>query len=540
MQKGWGSPETDITAVSENSRLGGTGRSIVGNLSTGISRSSSPAKRTRAEMEVTNDGEGDIEDVNMVPSGPFETLGEISEQPANKKVTRISQEPRGTREVSVDMMSDESGYSLSLNAYHTPQSGASSTSSTSRTSAPGDLEAERETLPPLDEQIARITQLSQQPSFEGMRGYVISNKWLVDAQERGTNAHKSSKEVKDDVLPPVDNRDLVFTAADGQALDLTDEEGNKFYSLKPGLEIAREIEIIPQQAWEQIIKWHGMTPGSPEIIRYCQNTSDTLQHLQFEMYPPVFTILKLPDRSGGLTPQALHEKDIQPPKVVSSRHGMYQKFLKRAKEAAGIKLDTRVRVWRVLSSLKAISPQVGMPTPDQSRSNSPAPGAADLVDLGNRLVIDVNSFITLQEGSQRELLDAKDETANAKYNGHSNLQFVGLGQEGILVLEEQIGGPAGGEWASDAAATISARNGPTKKTLSSVSNALWNRSNSTSGRTSPAAVGMMTRGRTAKSGRTRGTVGLGNLGNTCYMNSALQCVRSVEELTYYFLGTYYS
>ena len=490
-------------------------------------------------MEVVNDGEGDIEDVNMIQTGPSGRADEPSEQPANKKVTRASQEPTGSREDSVDMMSEESGYSLSQNAYRTPQSGTSSSSSTSRTSAPTDMEAEKEALPPLDKQIERIMELTQQAQFEGMKGYVISNKWIEDAHGRAADTSGSSKQAQDDVLPPVDNRELVLTV-DGQIPDLVDENGEKFYPLRDGLEMARDIEIISQEAWDQIIAWHGAAPGSPEIIRICHNTSDTLQYMQWELYPPVFTVLKLPDRTGGLSPQALREKNLQPPKIISSRNSIYQKFLKRAKEAAGINMETRVRVWRILSPSPQEIPllHVGMPTPDQSRSNSPAPGATEPVELGDKLVIDVNTFSGLQEGSQRELIDVKDETNNANYNGHSNLQFVGLGQQGAIVLEEQIGGPAGGEWVSDAAGAVLAKNGPTKKALSAVSNALWSRSNNNSGRTSPAAVGMMTRGRTAKSGRTRGTGGLGNLGNTCYMNSALQCVRSVEELAYYFLGLF--
>ena len=538
----------------------------------GIHRSSSPAKRTSSEMDGASDTHVNQDaDMKEPPKScqPLEDASDAtnllnsdeltSKEPSTQNVqhgtgTSVSTTTQEgitcSRAGLVSTTVEDGSDAASTSAFLTPQSGifshGSASLNTPKASTTGStLLVNSHGVPSIDDQITQVMGLATEPLRDGQKGYVVANTWLSRVLSRGTEAKKREQHTKaamDGEIGPVDNSgiNLVMEPA---SIRLEDEAGDPFIPLKPGLQISEDFEIVPPNAWELMVEWYGLAQGSPIITRYCHNTNTVgaTENLQYELNPPVFTIVKLPDRvTAGVTAQNLNEKDLVPIQMLASRREVFQKFLKRAKAAADIKLKTKVRVWRILSGLSE-NPPPGMLTPAQSRSASPTPNAVAPINPGKSLVVDMNVFLALQQGSQRELVDAKDETANDKYNGSSTLDLVGLSQDEVIVLEEQIGGPAGGEWVSDVACNQAAKYGVpisvTKQGVTTVQENLKPKSNLSNGRASPApsAGGIMTRGRAQKNGRARGTIGLGNLGNTCYMNSALQCVRSVEELTTYFL-----
>jgi len=303
--------------------------------------------------------------------------------------------------------------------------------------------------------------------------------------------------------------------------------------------MGEDLEIVPQGAWDSIMRWYGLADQSPAIVRYAHNTTtgDT-ENIQYEINPPIFTIVKLPNPATGTTPQTIKDKNAAPVKMLASRHTNFQKWLREAKGLANIDMSTKVRVWRVLGGLGSANASTTI-TPAGSRSVSPAPASA-VANAGNNLVLDLNTFLSLSEGAQREVLeDAKDQTANPNYNGRMTLDLAGLGASDVIVLEENVGGK-NGEWVSEASKQTLNRLGVSAGNVKNgVANKLKDnkKSPAASGRSSPAPE--PNRGRRRKDGKFRGCTGLSNLGNTCYMNSALQCVRSVEELSYYFLSSYF-
>ncbi|KAL8918260.1 MAG: hypothetical protein Q9172_005494 [Xanthocarpia lactea] len=521
-------------------------------------RSSSPAKRLASQMDGTSSGDAAY-DVEMEDNPAQDTRDRRlsgSREPAKAQRRRSqNQQSRHMRELSLDPISPEANSlpdrsrptsSALLNgAYRTPQPGAStiSTNQGDASTARPRAGASDPDIPPIDNQIGQVMELVNHPLREGQKGFVVSYRWLSRVMVRGSNPDlvaRFGKEAAEGPIGPVDNSDIEMVI-DQSMKNLKDEKGQPFVPLRPELSIGEDFEILPEEAWDLMTRWYGLAQGSPIITRYCHNTSssDTMENLQYELRPPIFTIVKIPDARHGMTKQTLDEKDALPVKLLASRHRYFQSFLKDAKQRAGVSIKTKVRVWRILVGLSNETPS-GMITPAQSRSNSPALNTVATPTAGNHLVLDVSTFAELQTGSERELVETKDETANENYNGHLTLDTVGLGQDSVIVLEEQIGGPAGGEWVAEAAINKVKANGVpisiTKTGNTRVQNSLKTQANN-SRAASPVSSGMMTRGRARKDGRTRGTIGLSNLGNTCYMNSALQCIRSCEELSMYFLRT---
>lgn len=399
----------------------------------------------------------------------------------------------------------------------------------------------------LDDQVMRILSLIQQPLAEGQKGFVVSYKWLGRVMSRSNavpGERQFDKDATEGDIGPVNNADIVSPTAFESPITPFGQTQLPFIPLAQKFTMGEEYEMLPEEAWNLVLSWYGLAEGQLPIARIAQDTApqgSATKNIVFEVYPPVFTIRKVTPvgnrlnpptppttsntsqaNTGTTTPDKSSESASI--KIVASRTERFHSFLSRSKTAAAIPLKSKVNIWRQLTpsqvaTEKSTAPQPGMLTPATSRSASPSAPAA--TNSATSLAIEPSIFVKWEIGTHYEQVDAADDsTGNDKYNGKITLDTLGLFEDQVIVLEEQKRGSAGGGYASENA----------KKNATAKS-----KDTSDSRRTSPAPSGPMTRGRINKTNRQRGAVGLTNLGNTCYMNSALQCISRVEELAVYFL-----
>ncbi|KAF8861355.1 UCH-domain-containing protein [Acephala macrosclerotiorum] len=477
-------------------------------------RSSSPLKRPASDLEgEAQSSQKDDVDMISVPSS------EPTEQAADSTQTS------GARSQSVDMLQHEA-----------QSNGAGGVAAAESEEVAGATKSVETEVPSIDTQIKTVTTICEAAAehlpSEGDKIYLVSNLWLNKVISRGSDARKNSKVEPEGDIGPVDNSDIVQEI-------ITDAFGKQHVHLKYGMG-TENFRLFPEEAWKLVMEWYGLMPGTLPIIRTAHNTNpdkNGIPNVQFEFNPPVFKIHRLyADNNTIHLAQKL--KVTHPPALifVFSQSLKYHDFLRQAKMKAGIETGKKIRVWRVPRLQPAEEPTTAVAntaTPPASRPSSPVPG--DLIgpvqrapqDSWTQLLLDVQSFLKLEKGTEREIVDFQDHSANKNYNGHMDLAMAGLGDDQTIVLDEHIN--------NDMFVSNYVSKGTKSTAGTSNRNLAPFNSQSNSGRSSPAPSGPVTRGRAQKAGKPSGAVGLSNLGNTCYMNSALQCVRSVEELTKYFL-----
>ncbi len=397
-------------------------------------------------------------------------------------------------------------------------------------------------IPSIDEQITTITTLCQAAAEKQLEDgdvtYLVSKRWLGRVICRGSEALKSSKEKPQGEIGPIDNSDIIEQI-------ITDCEGHEFAQLKKTATSGADFEFFPKDAWNLVVDWYGLMKGSVGILRVAHNTNpDKLSdkpNIVYELHPPVFTVHRVFGENNPISiSQKLKVTNPPAPIFVFSRSTTYITFLKKLKAHAEVDPTKKVRIWRVPRLLPAAEPTrsvAGTTTPPSSRPGSPANDGfigpvrpREVQDSWTHLLLDVAEFTQLERGTGRELIEYKDVSTNANYNGHLDLHTLGLGDDQTIVIDELV---TGDSYVSN---YVSNGKKTTPTALARTSGGRQSTSQPNSGRNSPAPSGPMTRGRAQKNnGRTKGISGFSNLGNTCYMNSALQCVRSVEELTKYFL-----
>ncbi|KAI9639992.1 hypothetical protein NHQ30_011551 [Ciborinia camelliae] len=494
-------------------------RAIMGGAEDAPQRSSSPLKRPASELdpEVSLSSE-EKEDVDMV-------MVPDAQEDAENPIAA----PATIRERSEDMQRDEHPAEASVNPTSAAVKGPIS-----------------DQVPPIDEQVLLVTTVcraeNERQVSEGDKRYLVSNKWLERVKSRTSEVKAMSKETSDEEIGPINNSDITQ--------QIIPQPGREdFVQLKPGVG-EDYFTLFPIGAWEMILDWYGLMNGTKAIVRYAHNTNPDKSHnaspnVNYEYHPPVFHIHRVWSELGNKVDAKTKSANPDAPIVVASRSMRMHDFLKTIKKAAGIPMKQKVRLWRVPRTLPAAEPAlstaVGTDTPPSSRPGTPVVDAnassPEIQDSWKKLLLDVTEFTKVERDSGRVKVDCEDSTLNENYNGRMDLAFCGLGDDQALVLDELVEGKDG--YVSNTKPSPNGKlNGAGRKGNTSIIVSSQNNS----GRNSPAPASgynLRSSNRRSKNGRADGTVGLSNLGNTCYMNSALQCVRSVEELTKYFLSYKY-
>ncbi|GAA5907514.1 hypothetical protein JCM8208_001400 [Rhodotorula glutinis] len=399
-------------------------------------------------------------------------------------------------------------------------------------------------------QLQMIEGVKDSPLEAGDSWFLVSRAWYRRWQTAcsGVAATKDDDDsLTPDQVGPIDNSDLV--ADDG-------------VSLRKPLLVGVDVEVLPVPAWRYLEEWYGC--AGPEFEREVVATAGPGSE-SIEFYPPSFTFfLLLPssssDSSSVSVPTLEHPPSVQ---LVSSTP--FSALLAAALEAFSIDPPRPCRLWRLPPTADSTSTTSGpafvfadklaesgveLLAPDDTGLDATLTDAM-LADDQTRLALEVQSehreWAVDAEAVLAQLRQAEDDDAHAPEAGDALQQHLVLPGSGAAVAssstasngtaEKKRHGLFAGGWSGTLhkGKTTGAPPAPSAAASSSSSSKHGHHG----GGIMNAVHHALTRSKTAPAKGQRGLVGLQNLGNTCFMNSAIQCMSNTKELQEYFLSGVY-
>ncbi|KAG0151750.1 hypothetical protein CROQUDRAFT_56628 [Cronartium quercuum f. sp. fusiforme G11] len=386
-------------------------------------------------------------------------------------------------------------------------------------------------LPSPEDQLKAYQNVSGTPMKAGQTWYLINLIWF-----------KRWQEACGSIDPPINlkttqNSDPITIQTLGQIdnTDLLESDGD----LKPGLRIGSEIEIIPESFWNLISNWYGYKPNSiPRRVI----TTNGIGNETLEFYPPKFhfylftssfndSINLLPNHSIikrfsiGSTFKELKDQIIQDVFNPILTRSIRLWRLSNSPHNHNSELSTQQPLLLSIESLPNLSPELINPKSDE-------------IDLNEALLTDSENFILIEQIS-------KDNQWQIKLNDDDNKPQstqIGFGGQDWLDQMERMNKINNLDPKYKFDVPNSSQNGSIEASSSkgsSTSNptgfiAQLKRATGLGGSNSGNGSEVI------KINHIRGLVGLSNLGNTCFMNSALQCMSNCPELKQYFLSGVYT
>ncbi|KAI1321451.1 CSN-associated deubiquitinating enzyme Ubp12 [Mortierella claussenii] len=238
--------------------------------------------------------------------------------------------------------------------------------------------------------------------------------------------------------------------------------------------IQNSVTTVPEEGWEKLVAWYG-TSTAPIMRRVVNTATELSPNLIIDYYPPSFTIYKVVESSQAEDPMfAMNEPDT----LEVSRSTKFSDLKSALLTTVGVIGPGPARLW-VIPKHANLSVEGNVIGADSIRS------------LGATCLEHIEDEATLAEIP--ELVKGGDIAVEASVNGVYLVSY----SPRIPVFDSSM--------------------------FSSYPRILQGSRASSSSMSSP---GMPA----------NGICGLSNLGNTCFMNSALQCLSNAPDLTRYILA----